>query len=114
MKILATKEGRDGVWNVEKNNIIAWLKENQIELIHSFTPRGGAFIGADWDKESVIEKINNAERVAVLTGKAKQQNMGHALAVVEYNKLYIFDIGDINDSDIEDVAPHSELIKPNK
>ena len=107
MKILATKEGRDGVWNVEKNNIIAWLKENELEVIHNFILGRSSFIGADCDKESVIEKINHAERVAVLTGKAKQQNMNHALAVVEYNKLYVFDIGDINDSDIEDVTPQS-------
>ena len=107
MKILATKEGRDGVWSVEKNNIIAWLNQNEIELIHCFTPSFGGFIGANWTKESVVEKINNAERVAVLTGKAKQQNMRHALAVIEYNKLYVFDIGDINDSDIEDITPKS-------
>ena len=108
MKILATKEGRDGVWNVEKNHIIAWLKEKNIEVIHNFNPSSsGFFMGADWDKESVIEKINNAEMVAVLTGKAKQQNMGHALAVIEDSKLYVFDIGDINNSDIEDVTPQS-------
>ena len=107
MKILATKEGRDGVWSVEKNNIIAWLNQNEIESIHNFIPSGGLFIGAGWDKESVIGKINNAESVAVLTGKAKQNNMGHALSVIEDNKIYIFYIGDINDSDIEDVTPQS-------
>ena len=108
MKILAKKEGRDGIWSVEKNNIIAWLKENELEVIHNFTPSGGGLIiGADWDKESVIGKINNAESVAVLTGKAKQNNMGHALSVIEDNKIYIFYIGDINDSDIEDVTPQS-------
>ena len=108
MKILAKKEGRDGIWSVEKNNIIAWLKENELEVIHNFTPSGGGLIiGADWDKESVVEKINNSEGVAVLTGKAKQQNMNHALAVIVDNKLYVFDIGDINDSDIEDVTPQS-------
>ena len=107
MKILATKEGRDGVWSVEKNNIIAWLKQNELEVIHCFIPSVSAFVGADWDKESVIEKINNAEIVAVVTGKAKQQNMGHALAVIVDNKLYVFDIGEINDSDIEDITPQS-------
>ena len=107
MKILATKEGRDGVWSVEKNNIIAWLKENEIEVIHNFIQSGGILIGADWNKESVFEKIKNAERVTVLIGKAKQQNMNHALAVMENNKLYLFDIGDINAIDIEDVTPYS-------
>ena len=45
--------------------------------------------------------------MAVLTGKAKQQNMNHALAVIVDNKLYVFDIGEINDSDIEDITPQS-------
>lgn len=103
MQILAKKEGRKGVWLVEKENIIAWLAEQDMEAIHNFIPKNRLFIGADWDKEEVIQKINISERVAVLTGEAKANNLGHALSVIENNELYIFDIGDITDSDIKDV-----------
>lgn len=44
------------------------------EIIHSFR----SFIGADWDREAVVETINNAEKIAWI-----DDVLGHDLAVME-------------------------------
>ena len=105
MKIKVTPEGREGVWNIEKEEAIKAVnnyKDKMIHnFIHNFIPGGPAVIGADWQKDSVIETINESERIAVLTGSSLKHNMNHALAVIVKNSLYMFDIGDVKESDLE-------------
>ena len=95
MKIKATPEGREGVWTVEKA---------AEEYIHNIIPAGGMMLGADWNKESVIDEINKSERIAIMTGDSLRNNLNHSLWVITENKLYLFDIGKITDADIEIAA----------
>lgn len=102
MKIKVTPEGRDGVWNVEKEDILSWLTHYTEDSIHNFIPsNGGLMLGSDWNKESVIDEINKSESIAILTGESLRGNLNHALSVISGNKLYMFDIGEITDVDIE-------------
>ena len=100
-KIKATPEGRDGVWNVGKADILDWLKQYPENLIHNFIPNGSLMLGCDYTKESVVDEINKSERIAILTGDSLKVNMNHSLSVIVDNKLTIFDIGEITDADIE-------------
>lgn len=101
MKIKVTKEGREGVYIVDKKEITNYLENSGFEMIHNFPqPKGMMFIGADHSLESVIQDINKAERIAIMTGSAKANNMDHALAVIIDNKLEMFDIGDITEKDL--------------
>jgi hypothetical protein len=101
MKIKAKPEGREGLYVVEKKDITEWLNQYPFNEIHNFIA-GRAIIGADWSKQAVIDKINEDtdSLVAIATGKTKSNNMGHALALAT-DRLYLFDIGDITDADIE-------------
>ena len=99
-KLKVTPEGREGVYLCEKADIIQWLNENSFELIHNFIA-GQILLGCDWELESVIEEINNSQRIGVLTGDAQRGNMRHALLVISGNKLYMFDIGEIKEEDLE-------------
>jgi len=99
MDIRVTPEGRDGVWIPESDDVISFIWSLEFDSIHNYNPnpRSSILIGADWSKESVVEKVENAERLAVLTGEAKEGNMNHALAVIQNNELSIFDIGDVTE-----------------
>lgn len=59
------------------------------------------FIGADHSVESVLEDIDKAERVALVTGKQAGTNIGHELAIIFNNKLEVYDIGKITPEDLE-------------
>ncbi len=104
MKIKATPEGRDGVWNVEKADILNWLKQYPENSIHNFLPNGSLMLGCDYTKKMVIDEIKKAERIAILTGDSLKGNFNHALSVIVDNKLTVFDIGVITDADIENEA----------
>lgn len=100
-KIKVTPEGRDGVWIVEPQEIIKFLKKYKGKKIHNFIQGGPCLIGADWYKKKIIEKISVSDRVALLTGDAQKQNYRHALSVIVNNQLYIFDIGEITENDLQ-------------
>ncbi len=101
MKIKVKPEGRDGVYLCEKEEAIKYVKSFPEEQIHNFITSGLALLGAGWKKDSVIKEINRSERVAILTGDALKQNFRHSLSVISNNKLYLFDIGEITDKDLE-------------
>lgn len=101
MKIKVKPEGREGIFTVEKKDIIEWLKQYPEDEIHNFSPLSNIAIGAGWDKEDVIETIESSNRIAILTGKHKRSNLNHALSVVTSVRLDMFDIGDITLDDLE-------------
>lgn len=101
-KIKVKPEGRDGVYTCEKEDIIEWLEKGDIDTIHNFRGNSASmFIGADWEKSSVIETINKSDRIAILTGSALANNLRHGLSVVTGNRLEMFDIGEITDDDLD-------------
>jgi len=99
MKIKVTPEGRDGLWVADKNSVVDYLHGYKFELIHNIMP-GPLMLGADWSKDSVIEKTKAADRICVLTGDSFFNNLKHALSVIVDNKLLMFDIGEITESDL--------------
>lgn len=103
-KIKAKPEGRDGIYLVKSQDIVDWLMEYPEEKIHNFIPTVSMMLGADWDKAQVMGHIEGAERIAILTGDARKNNLNHSLAVISDNELKVFDIGEITEEDIELVA----------
>ena len=99
-KIKVKKEGREGVYLVEKEEIKRFIKLEKLKTIHSFIPSSFMMIGADHDIKSVLTDIDNAERIGILTGKAQIGNLGHALSIISNNKLELYDIGKITDKDL--------------
>lgn len=101
--IKVKEEGRLGVWIVtDKQSLVDFVQDNCGERIHCFIQTGNCITGADWSKESVIDEINKAERLAVLTKPAAINNMNHNLSVIVGNTLKMFDIGDLGELLIED------------
>lgn len=100
MNIRVTPEGREGVWIADKDSIVDFLIGYEDDVIHNILPSGSLMLGADWSKESVIEKAQQAEQIAILTGNSYRHNLNHALSIISGNELYIFDIGEINESDL--------------
>lgn len=105
MKIKVKPEGREGIWLVSKQEIIDFLLNYEYDTIHNYIAGGPAVIGVDWSKKSIIEKINESEMIAILTGEAFKHNLRHALSVIANNELYMFDIGEIQESDLDDNRP---------
>jgi len=105
-KIKAKPEGRKGIFLVTAQDMVDWLAGYPDEDIHNFRPGGGVIMGADWSKSDVIDLLESAERIAILTGTELKHNLNHALAVIAGNELYMFNIGTITESDIELGARH--------
>jgi len=101
MKIKVTPEGREDIYIPDNESLKEWIKFKGFKQIHNFIPGGMMFIGADHSVESVLEDIDNAERVALVTGKHSGQNIGHELAIIRNNKLEVYDIGKITKDDLE-------------
>jgi len=99
-KLKVKPEGREGVWLIEKEDLKQYLLLDEQEEYHCFIGGGQAFIGAGWQKESVIDEIDKSERLAILIGDSLRNNMNHALAVISNNMLYMFDIGKITENDL--------------
>ena len=95
--IKVTKEGREGVFLVTKEEITKYIVENNLDNIHNFRGGGMMMIGCDCSQDSVLEQIANSDRIGLLTGDALANNLGHSLAVIIGNNLQMFDIGDVSD-----------------
>ena len=101
-KIKVEPEGREGVYTCKKEDIVEWLKKNNMDMIHNYGGNSAPFmIGADWGKSQVIAEINRSSRIGILTGSALSNNLRHGLSVITGDKLEMFDIGEITDDDLD-------------
>lgn len=104
MKIKVKPEGREQMWVPEKDSLTDFIYKYNSEIIHSIRQSGYMIIGADWSKGDLLQLISKAERFALLEGDKRNHNMGHSLAIIEDNKLIIFDIGEITKDQLEVIA----------
>lgn len=58
--------------------------------IHTTIQKGMMFIGADWSRENIIDKIQKSDRIEVTGPHARA--MGHGLALYSKNAKYQSDI----------------------
>ena len=58
--------------------------------IHTTIQKGMMFIGADWSREDIIDKIQKSERIEITGPNARA--MGHGLALYGKNAKYQSDI----------------------
>jgi hypothetical protein len=98
--IKVTPEGRGGVWIADKDSVIDFLFEYEDDEIHNYIGGSGTFFGADWSVDSVIDKVKSSERIAILTGDSFKNNLRHALSVISGNELFMFDIGEIEEGNL--------------
>ena len=117
MKLKVRPEGREGVWIIEKTDLIKWLMRYKEKQIHCFL----GSIGADWQKKNVIDHIKESDRNAILTGDSQKNNLCHAVSSIRGNTRYMFDIGEITEEDLQppptepaegevvDIVNHPEL-----
>jgi len=101
MKLKVKSEGRPEVWLAEGKDLIKWIKFKKFKQIHNFIQGPGMVIGADHSVKSVIEDIKKAERIGILTGAAQNANLRHALSLIFNNELNMYDIGALEEKDLE-------------
>lgn len=109
MKIAVTPEGRPGLWLADRASLTAWLEaKGTATYAHLLTPAGPVLAGFDSTVGCAVEDVTKATRVAVATGDAFRENMGHALAVVLPvdgtlpERLHVYDVGELDpDRDLE-------------
>lgn len=102
MKIKVKPEGREDIWIPERGDIKEFIISKDFREIHNFVHGGmGVVIGAHHSVQSVLEDIDVAERLAILTGDVQKQNFKHALSLIIDNKLEMYDIGEITVDDLE-------------
>ena len=86
------REPSSEIFITKKEDIISYVKARKQKYIHCIIPSGGIMLWADWSTESLVEHLDNADRMSILIGNAKSNNRGHSLAVITDGTLYIFDI----------------------
>ena len=101
LEITVTPEGRDNIYIPDPDSLIAWIEAQKFEYIHNFIPHGAMMIGADHDPDGVIEDIRAADRLALTTGPEWINNMRHALSIIRNNRLEVYDIGELTESDLK-------------
>lgn len=100
LKIPVKKEGREGIYLVEKDEIIDFIVKRVKGRIHCFIGDSPMMIGADWDKTEVKKFIRKeAKQIAIMT--EPNFTMKHQLVCLTDNKRYSFDIGEIELKDLE-------------
>ena len=102
-KIKVRREGRDGIYLVDKKEIKRFIIKAGFKKIHNLsqTLTGANIItGANYSVRDVLKDIDKADSVAVLTGGARKNNLNHSLSVIVGGGLEMFDIGEITDDDL--------------
>jgi len=100
-KIKVTPEGRNGVWIIDKKEAVKIINSQKDEMIHNIISAEIGVIGADWSKKSAIKIIKKSAKLAITTGESLNKNFRHSLAVVANDTLYLFDIGEITEENLE-------------
>jgi len=77
-----------------------FIKGLGCEYIHNTKPSGAMMFGADHELQSVLDDIDENERIAILTDKSGSFTMGHHLTIIIDNKHSLFDIGNISEEDL--------------
>jgi len=101
MRIKVKPEGRKDIYLPDKKSLKQFIKSKKLKAIHNFKTNSSMLLGADHDVKSVLEDIDNADRIAILTGNKMKQNFNHALSVIKNNQMQMFDIGEITEKNLE-------------
>lgn len=97
MEIKVKQSITEGVFLVDKKEVTKYIKDSGLEKIHVINPNSSLFANYDYTIENALEKINEADSLAIVIGRAAENNLGHSLSVVKNNALLIFNIGDIEE-----------------
>lgn len=98
-KIRVKAEGRPDIWLVQdKDSLKNFITEKGTKDIHNFIGGGTMVVGADHSVESVLQDIDNGERIAVFTDS--NANIGHSMAIAD-KRLEMYDLGPITKEDLE-------------
>ena len=110
MKIKVKQSVTEGVFLVEKKEIVKYLKGSSLKSIHVINPNSSLFANYDYTVENALKKIDEADSLAVLTGKASTNNLEHNLSVVKDDKLLLFNIGNV-EKDLDIIELSEDEIK---
>lgn len=97
-KIHVTNEGREGAYLITKEEATRVVTEYPGEEIHHQFQNPPMFLGADHSKEDVLEDIQKAEKLAIIT--EPNFTMRHHLVLIFDNKRHAYDIGEVKTSDL--------------
>ncbi|MBC7853480.1 MAG: hypothetical protein IAF94_08595 [Pirellulaceae bacterium] len=96
-EILGIPEGRPGVWLIDGDTAEALIHAKPGCTVHNFIGHDGMFIGADWEKLHAIGLVHTeGKRVGMVF--PPQPTYRHQLVVLDDDKRWAFDIGEIDEA----------------
>jgi hypothetical protein len=95
MKIKVKRSITEGVFLVDKKEITKYIKDSDLKSLHVINPNSSLFTNYDCTVENALKKIDEADSLAIVTGRAAENNLGHSLSVVKNDDLFLFNIGDV-------------------
>lgn len=104
--IKVKREGRDGVYIISPEELIKKINALTIKRFHSFKGNPPLMIGADWDKEDILNHIINGKEIYIglLDESTRGVNFGHSITIITkinggWNRI-LFDMP-IKDDELE-------------
>lgn len=110
MKIKVKRSFTEGVFTVEKEEVIKYIKSSGLKSIHIINPSSSLFTNYDCTTENTLKKVRDADLLAIVIGRAAANNLDHNLSVVKNDELLIFKIGDV-EKDLDIIELSEEEIK---
>ena len=110
MKIKVKKSmSEEGIFLVEKKEIKKYIKALGVKTMHVINPNSSLAVSYDYTIENVLKAVDESDRLALLTGTASKNNLGHNLSIVKKDLLLMFNIGEIEkDLEISDMDDKDE------
>lgn len=98
-------EGREGIFLIEPDEAVKFLKSLGFDQIHNFVDLPGIMLGADWELQSVID-LCKKPGVGIAIVVEPNFTMRHHFVVADYNanERKAFDVGEISERDLEIVG----------
>lgn len=98
--IKAISETEKGIYKVEKQSVKDYVINLKQEGIHNLIETKSAFLGADWSTQKVLDFIDTADQIAVVTNEVETHFLDHPLRIIKNNELYFFELGEIDKNQI--------------
>jgi hypothetical protein len=89
-KIKVSLEGRNNIFIPEKESLVDFIKKEKATTFHGMEKTSFGFLGCDYNKEQVIQFIDNCDRVALLF--IKDNIVDHPLRIIKGKEMKAFDI----------------------
>lgn len=96
-KIKVKPEGREGIYLVEPDEICRFVELLPDDQFHAFKGDWPVMIGADWEKESVLEYLRKCDTIGIII----PPQVAHSISAINGMDRTLFDVSEITEEQLD-------------